>query len=255
MGVSAVHIKRSCFIQTLHRAYLRAQRRECVQREIYGGASTSIKFFDYTAHEYIHGICDDLKMNYCGYYSAHMLDLLNEAERKKNEALPGGDSLNEAGKTPLPRSYQPLDYSRCIKYNNEEVKAAAQLSGKRAVIVVDTLEEGDSLEQMIRHMQSSFEPKADVIELSKIDMKGGCTGCLKCGYENICPYDGKDEVRPTYEKVQQYDILIFAGAIKDRHLSSLWKQFYDRSSSTPTSLCSRGNRCVLVSALLLSLHI
>ena len=47
--------------------------------------STSIHFFDYTAHAYIHAISDDLGMNYLGFYSAEMRDLLSEEERKRLE--------------------------------------------------------------------------------------------------------------------------------------------------------------------------
>ena len=32
--------------------------------------STSVHFFDHTAHNYVHAICDDLRMRYLGGYSA-----------------------------------------------------------------------------------------------------------------------------------------------------------------------------------------
>jgi NAD(P)H-dependent FMN reductase len=38
--------------------------------------STSIHFYDHTAHNYIHSICDDLGMRYMGAFSAEMQDLL-----------------------------------------------------------------------------------------------------------------------------------------------------------------------------------
>ena len=45
--------------------------------------TTSIHFFDHTAHEYLNGICDDLGMKYVGSYSAEMQDLLREQERDR----------------------------------------------------------------------------------------------------------------------------------------------------------------------------
>jgi len=42
--------------------------------------STSVHFFDHTAHNYIHGICDDLQMHYAGGYSAAMYDLMKKPE-------------------------------------------------------------------------------------------------------------------------------------------------------------------------------
>jgi hypothetical protein len=34
--------------------------------------TTSIHFYDHTAHRYMHAVCDDLEMNYIGYFSAEM---------------------------------------------------------------------------------------------------------------------------------------------------------------------------------------
>ncbi len=223
------------YILSVHASYKRfielifeRSAQEAFKGKYTAALSTSIKFFDYTAHEYIHGICDDLMMNYCGYYSAHMQDLLKKKERMRLRLFFEDIIAAKQASEPMPRSYMPLDYSKCVAYKNEPPKKTAQLDGKRAVIVTDSMQDGESLTDMVLHLAQSFEPQSDVIELSKIDMKGGCLGCLRCGYENICAYDGKDEVRPIYEKIKQYDIIIFAGAVKDRHLSSLWKQFYDR---------------------------
>jgi multimeric flavodoxin WrbA len=53
-------------------------------------------------------------------------------------------------------------------------------------------------------------------------------GCLKCGYDNQCAYkDGYIDFYNT--KLKPADIIIIAGTIKDRYLSSLWKTFFDRS--------------------------
>ena len=45
--------------------------------------STSVHFFDHTAHNYIHAICDDLQMRYAGAYSAAMYDLMKKSERAR----------------------------------------------------------------------------------------------------------------------------------------------------------------------------
>src|SRR5271157_3875829 len=45
--------------------------------------STSIHFYDHTAHNYINAICDDLDMKYVGFFSANMPDLLEEKKRKE----------------------------------------------------------------------------------------------------------------------------------------------------------------------------
>ena len=43
--------------------------------------TTSIHFFDHTAHNYVHAIWDDLEMKYSGFFSADMYDLLDERKR------------------------------------------------------------------------------------------------------------------------------------------------------------------------------
>jgi hypothetical protein len=68
------------------------------------------------------------------------------------------------------------------------------------------------------------------VQLKDIDIKGGCTGCCQCGFDNQCVYDGKDGFRDFFnEKIKTVDILFVAGEIHDRYLSSLWKCFFDRS--------------------------
>jgi hypothetical protein len=69
-----------------------------------------------------------------------------------------------------------------------------------------------------------------VINLHDVDIKGGCLGCIQCGYDNTCVYGDKDGFVEFYNtKVKATDVLVIAGAIKDRYLSSRWKMFFDRS--------------------------
>ncbi|GAG01550.1 unnamed protein product, partial [marine sediment metagenome] len=71
------------------------------------------------------------------------------------------------------------------------------------------------------------------INLWDIDIKGACLGCVHCGYDNQCVYEGKDDYIDFYNtKVKTADILVWAGTIKDRYLSSRWKVFFDRSFFT-----------------------
>lgn len=190
--------------------------------------STSIKFFDHTAHEYIHGICDDWGMKYVGFYSAHMTDLYKQPEQQRLLGFAENFLQVVADQEPVGRVHPPIDNTTCITYQSGPVVRKTPLGDKRAVIVTDALEPGTSLYNLIQHTRESFQPAADLVNLSEISIKGGCLGCLHCGFNNVCVYDGQDDVRPTYERLQQYDIVIYAGAVRDRYLSSRWKQFYDR---------------------------
>jgi multimeric flavodoxin WrbA len=51
---------------------------------------------------------------------------------------------------------------------------------------------------------------------------------MKCGYNYQCQY--KDGFKDFYNnKVRKADIIILAGEMKDRYLSSKWKTFFDRA--------------------------
>ena len=79
-------------------------------------------------------------------------------------------------------------------------------------------------------MRQTFSPAAELVQLKDIDIKGGCLGCVQCGFDNVCVYEGKDGFIDFFnQKIKKADILFFAGAIHDRYLSSLWKCYFDRS--------------------------
>lgn len=91
---------------------------------------------------------------------------------------------------------------------------------------------------MIGRLNENFSGDAEVMSISDVDIKGGCLGCCECGFDYRCVYTGKDEFIDFYnEKLKKADIIIFAGEIKDRYLSSKWKQLFDRAffnTHTPT---------------------
>jgi len=81
---------------------------------------------------------------------------------------------------------------------------------------------------MIDRFRHSFYSDIDIIDLGDIDIRGGCLGCMRCGYDNTCVQ--KDGFRDFYNnKIVTADIIVFAGTVKGRYLSSTWKMFYDRA--------------------------
>ena len=70
--------------------------------------STSINFFDHTAHNYINAICDDLEINFFGSYSAEMNDLHKFRERQRLATF--GELFIKAIKEGIPviKNYKPL---------------------------------------------------------------------------------------------------------------------------------------------------
>lgn len=190
--------------------------------------TTSINFFDHTAQNYINAVCDDLEMNFFGSYSAEMNDLLKTKERRRLKAF-GKLFLNAIKEgAPAIRNNKPLVAPE-VAFEAQAIKSV-EAEGKKVLIVADNLAENSNLRKMVERLKQTFSPAAELVQLTDIDIKGGCLGCMQCGLDNVCIYKGKDGYIDFYNnKIKTADILFMAGAIHDRYLSSLWKCFFDRS--------------------------
>ena len=199
--------------------------------------STSIHYFDYTAHNYMNAICDDLDMKYTGSYSADMYDLMKEEERNRLALFAEDFFRAIENSVPTAKNYPSLIYSD-FQYIPREVSGKTDAGDKKMVIITDCDDSQTNLVRMIDRFKGSVSGAVEVINLWDIDIKGGCQGCIQCGYDNTCAYTGKDGYIEFYNsRVKTADVLIYAGAIKDRYLSSRWKLFFDRSffnTHTPT---------------------
>ncbi len=190
--------------------------------------TTSINFFDHTAHNYMNAICDDLGMKYFGSYSAEMNDMIKASERKRLEAFGGLFILAVQNNEPAIKNYQPV-IARKVAFKPGRTKPI-NTAGKKVLIIADEMDKKSNLGKMAEYLRASFSPAADLVQLKDIDIKGGCLGCMQCGIDNVCVYEGKDGFVDFFiNKVMAADILFFAGPIRDRYLSSSWKRFFDRS--------------------------
>jgi multimeric flavodoxin WrbA len=191
--------------------------------------STSVHFFDHTAHNYIHAICDDLQMKYLGAYSAEMYDLMRNKERLR--LLTFAESFFDAvsRQIPVAQVFPPLHFSD-FHYQPGASTAGVDTGNKRILILTDEIKEQSNLWNMIQSFKGNFRQNVAVLCLSDIDIKGGCLGCCRCGLNNVCSYQGKDGFIDFYNtQVKKADIVVFAGTICDRYLSSRWKTYFDRS--------------------------
>ena len=191
--------------------------------------STSIHFYDHVAHNYINAICDDLGMNYAGGFSADMYDLLEEKERKRLTLFAEHFFDTIENNKPTSKNFRPLIHST-FEYVPGDVQGRIGIGNKKVSVLTDSKDEETNLGRMIHRFTGVFSGEIEVIDLNEVDIKGGCLGCIKCGYDNSCSYGDKDGYVELFNtKVKAADILIFAGSIKDRYLSSRWKLFFDRS--------------------------
>ena len=189
--------------------------------------STSIHFFDHTAHSYIRSICDDLNMKFSSSFSASMRELMAKEGRERLELFAREYFRTIAEGHGTIRLYQPIR-QESFEFR-PVIPESPSVSTDRRIAVITDSEEGNA-GRMIRRFTASLDSHVDVVNLSKVDIRGGCLGCLKCGEKNICAYTGKDGYIDMYNKrLKTADILVFAGRIRDRYLSSGWKMFFDRS--------------------------
>lgn len=199
--------------------------------------TTSIHFFDNTAHNYMRGICEDLGMRFAGSFSPDMYDIMQEEGREKLLAF--AENILSAAETGAvtARAYAKPDCNM-LRYTPGGSGHVTDAAGKRVLILSDRNYAGDNMAAMIGRMKSSLSGDVEAVSLSDIDIKGGCLGCCECGFDYRCAYTGKDEFIDFYnEKLRKADVVIFAGEIRDRYLSARWKQMFDRgffNTHTPT---------------------
>jgi NAD(P)H-dependent FMN reductase len=190
--------------------------------------TTSIRFFDFTAANYVAGISEDLGMHYAGVFSAAMYDLLDAKEQEHLVAFADQFFSAIEQRLALPRRNPPL-VPLAWKYEpSAAVANKVDLGGKKLVVLMDSDDAHPNTARMVEAFCRRFAKPPEVVDLRSANIRGGCTGCLQCSFDNTCIYRESDDVRSIYEKLAAADALVFAGAIHDRFLSSRWKLFCDR---------------------------
>ncbi len=214
--------------------------------------STSIHFFDHTAHEYIHAISEDLGMEFVDLFSANIQDLF-DAENQKKLLIFFADFVDAVDRDlPTLRLYDPVQKSD-FDYRPTSPKKRLDIGSRKIVIVTDSLE--GNIGRMVSRLSDAFAGGADVIDISRIKLISGCLGCCECALDNVCALNAKDELKATMEEMGQADGIVYAGSVKLRYFSSLWQKFFNRSFYTghaPQFVGKQG--AMLVSGPLSSLH-
>jgi len=189
--------------------------------------STSIHFYDHTAHNYIRAVCEDLNMRYVEGFSLDMLDLMKEESRSQLIIFAENFFDTIENRTATTRLFRPLTFSSFV-YEPTKPAGKVDIESKKVVVLTDDYNRDSNLGKMIDRFKGSFSSEIEIIDLKDIDIRGACLGCMRCGYDNSCQYrDGFTEFYNN--RVRTADIIVFAGVVKGRYLSSMWKTFYDRA--------------------------
>jgi multimeric flavodoxin WrbA len=189
--------------------------------------STSGHYFDHTAHEYIHGISEDLGMKCFDGFSADAGYFLKEEKRKEFVSYFKTLFTRIERKQPVLKRFSPVQESDNFVFSPPPVmiKTAGDL---KTIIIADLTKSDKNLASMVDVYKNKSATTTEVVNIYNADIKGGCLGCCRCLLEGSCVY--KDDYRNLFDNItQNADIIIFAGTIKNRFLSSRWKQFFDRS--------------------------
>ena len=202
---------------------------DCFKDKYAAILTTSIHFFDHTARNYIQAICDDLDMKYVGAFTPDMQDFFEVNKREMLKVFFGDFLKCIKEQHPVSKSFTPLQKKE-FNYAPGKTKGVVCPGDKRIVVLTDCEQHDCNLTRMIERFRSSFELSVELINLNEVEIKGPCLGCLRCGFDYKCAYTGKDGFIEFFNsRLRTADILVFAGTVKDRFLSSKWKQFLDRS--------------------------
>ena len=113
--------------------------------------TTSVRFFDHTAHSYLNAISDDLGMHYVGGYSAEMFDLLKELEQKRLALFFGEFLRATAQRSRTQRRHEAVNASP-FRYTPGPARSPRATNGKKLLIVTDA----EPHDENLRHMVGRF---------------------------------------------------------------------------------------------------
>jgi len=141
--------------------------------------STSIHFYDHTAHNYIRAVCEDLCMKYVEGLSLDLLDLMKEEQRK--QLIIFAENFFEAieKREPTTRLFKSLSFSSFV-YEPGQTTNNVDTKGKKVLVLTDDNNQDCNIGKMIDRFKGSFSSDIEVINLNDIDIHGACLGCMRC---------------------------------------------------------------------------
>lgn len=195
--------------------------------------STSIHFFDHTAHNYMLAIGDDWGMRFVETYSASTYDLVEKKERERLLKFARNFLNDIQQRPPVARIFDPVKW-HAPDYAPSPAKDRVALDGKRVTILMDSAGESANLVKMVGRLRDCFDGEVELIDLSAVRIRSGCDGCFQCGADALCVLRNADDINDLYlKKLEPSDILVMAGTVVDRYLSWRWKLFFDRGFFRP----------------------
>lgn len=198
--------------------------------------TTSMHFYDMTAHCFVEENSADLNMDKIKGFSASMDDLLTE---KGRDELSGfwkliRFAMKNDGFESLICDSLPNGFIYEKSLNRTEKKEYGD-----TVIVTSCTPSDLSLENMISDFRAVYPGVSRVINLNDFTFAGGCLGCFNCASDGVCVYRDRfdDFLR---EKIQKADAIVYAASISNHSLGSLFKLYDDRQFCNGHRMVTRG---------------
>ncbi len=201
--------------------------------------TTSLHFYDITAHRFIRDNCDDLGLLYLGGLSADMEDLLKPEGRRQAEDFfrhlmwRAERGIAERPLYPVQKEQKPFVPAPV----NGSVQPSKERSGRRIAIVADL--QSDALRDMVERFTAVTAADTVLVNLREFPFAGGCLGCFHCAADGTCVYrDGFDTF--LRERIQSADAIVYAFSIRDHSMGSRMKLFDDRQFCNGHRTVTRG---------------
>lgn len=190
--------------------------------------SSSIHFYDNLAQDQLRGALEDLGMHYTEGFTADQEDFFKPSFRRAVEVFYADFcACWQEGRT-LPRKFAPLSAS-ALHYTPGPVAHPLPLEGRKIAVVADLSAPGSNIGPMVERFAAAFDGPVDIIDLNRLNIRGACTGCMKCALDHQCTYGDKDQLKAVYEqRIDPADILVYAGSLRKRYFSALMKLLVER---------------------------
>lgn len=194
--------------------------------------TTSKHFYDVTAHRFIEDNLKDMGVKYIKGLSADMDDLLTKKGQKEASlffrmlTLDIDNNIFE----PLHPILPIANHVKVTKLTPESEKGSIPDPIRTVAIVADLKDDDNQLKDMIDRFilrMGKCNIKTRLVNINKINIKGGCLSCFHCASTGDCVY--KDDFQTVLrEKIQTCDGIVLAFSIKDHSMGSTFKMYDDR---------------------------
>lgn len=206
------------------------EKQEVFQGKYSTAILTSGLIYDHHAHDYIHATSEDLGMKFINGFS---FNTVTEKDLFKKEYQESYELFFQylVGKVEngafISRNFFPLNY-QYSKFQPEIKKEKSAENINDPVLILTDHQPGSNLGKMVEVFAAKTGPGTEIVNLNDLDIKSGCLGCIRCQYSGECIIT--DDVRSVFsDKMIKAAGIIFAVTTRDRHFSSEWKKFIDRS--------------------------